>query len=301
MTPGPTLPRRLARLALVATLAAAVGTVCGLGAMASARYVQTLTHPGCWHVGRGPQQAGITGAQDVSVPAHDGPDLAAWYVPPSNGALIILLGGLGSGRDGMLREGAVLAAKGYGLLMLDQRACSLPSGLSTLGYLEARDLRQAVAWAAQQPGVGHIGALGFSAGGVTAILAAAEDQRIEALVAEGGFADLEADLSGEYQRGGLVARIVFLLNPVFFRLETGVNPALVSPVSALGSVSPRPLLLIYGDREVDSARAWQQLDAAGDPKELWVVADCGHGGYLDAAPQEWETRVVGFFDAAFGL
>jgi hypothetical protein len=28
------------------------------------------------------------------------------------------------------------------------------------------------------------------------------------------------------------------------------------------------------------------------------VPDCGHGGYLNAVPEEWERRVVGFFDDA---
>ena len=292
--------KRLIRLVLTATLAAVLGTVGGLGVIASSRYVHQLTHPGCWHVQHGPEQAGIEDAQDLTVLGHDGLALSAWYIPPQNGALIILVGGLGSGRDGLLREGAAIADHGYGLLMLDQRACAVPSGVSTLGYLEARDLQGAVGWASEQPGVDHIAVLGFSAGGVTAILAAAADRRIEAVIAEGGFADLAADLSGEYQRGDLVARIVFLLNPLFFRLETGVDPALISPVRMLGAISPRPVLLIYGDGEADSAHARQQLEAAGDPKELWIVPDCGHGGYVDAAPDEWQQRVVGFFDQAFG-
>ena len=36
-------------------------------------------------------------------------------------------------------------------------------------------------------------------------------------------------------------------------------------------------------------------DAAKGPKELWQ-APGGHVGALDAAPQEYERRVVGFFD-----
>jgi dipeptidyl aminopeptidase/acylaminoacyl peptidase len=292
--------RRLARLAAFATVASVLGATIGLASSSSAQYVHALTHPVCWHLPNGPEEAGLEGAREQTLNSHDGIQLSAWYVPPSNSAVIILLGGLGSGRDALLPEGARIAGHGYGLLMLDPRCCALPSGESTLGYLEALDVQEAARWAIAQPEVDHVGALGFSAGGVTAILAAAADPTIEAVVAEGGFADLEADLSGKHQRGGLLARLVYLLNPLFFKLETGVDPALISPVSLLGQLSPRPVLLIYGDGEAESGRAWEQLDAAGEPKDLWIVPGCGHGNYLEAAGQEWESRVTEFFDQALG-
>jgi len=292
---------RLARLAVTALIASVVGTIGGLGLVASARYVNALTHPGCWHLTDGPVGAGIKEVQSTTPLRPDGLELAAWYVPPRNDALIILLGGLGSGRDAMLREGAILAQHGYGLLMPDYRACSNREGGSTLGYLEALDLHEAVGWALEQPEVDQVGVLGFSVGGVTAIFAAAEDKRIEAVVAEGGFADLAADLSGESQGGDLIARIVYTLNPFLFRLQTGVDPSTVNPLSVIDQISPRPLLLIYGEHEADSGGAEQQISAAGDPKELWIVPDCGHGGYVDVAPEEWERRVVGFFDEALGV
>ena len=39
-------------------------------------------------------------------------------------------------------------------------------------------------------------------------------------------------------------------------------------------------------------------DAAGQPKTLWEVAGADHTGGIDAAPGEYESRVVGFFDRA---
>jgi predicted alpha/beta-fold hydrolase len=38
--------------------------------------------------------------------------------------------------------------------------------------------------------------------------------------------------------------------------------------------------------------------AAGEPKELWILPHGGHGGYLQAEPEEFERRVVSFFDTA---
>jgi hypothetical protein len=33
---------------------------------------------------------------------------------------------------------------------------------------------------------------------------------------------------------------------------------------------------------------------------LWVVPGVGHGGYIQAWPEEYEARVISFFDAALG-
>jgi hypothetical protein len=199
----------------------------------------------------------------------------------------------------MVREGAVLARHGYGLLMTELRACAHPEGQSTLGHAEARDLSQAVTWLQARPEVESIGALGFSLGGVTAILGAAEDQRIEAVVAQGGFYDLAADIKNEGNANTLWERATHQAVLFFFRRETGVDARAISPISVVDRISPRPLLLIYGEHEAAETRPRHQLAHAGAPKALWIVPECGHAGYLDVAPAEWERRVVSFFDQAW--
>jgi dipeptidyl aminopeptidase/acylaminoacyl peptidase len=291
---------RLLRLALAALVVGVVGTLVGALLLTASGYAHALTHPGCGDAGRIPADVGIAGAQDVAYPSHDGLTLHAWYLPPQNGAAIILLPGLGGARDGMLREGAILARHGYGLLLTETRSCARSDGQATLGYKEALDLAEAVTWLRGQPGVEHVGVLGFSMGGVTAILGAAQDERIEAVVAEGGFYDLAADItdegSGSWWKRAFHQAILF-----FFRRESGVDARAVSPISAIDRISPRSLLLIYGDQEAGETHPQEQLAYAGEPKDLWIVPHCGHGQYLDIAAAEWERRVVTFFDAAFSL
>jgi hypothetical protein len=62
-------------------------------------------------------------------------------------------------------------------------------------------------------------------------------------------------------------------------------------------VSPRAVLFVYakpgaGGEELNP----EYYDAAGEPKELWRLEEGGHVGGLDARPEEYERRVVGFFD-----
>ena len=288
----------LAKVTAIALAVGIVGSLVGYQLLASASYIQAFTHPGCGDMGITPSDVGIEGTQDVTYPSHDGLMLRAWYLPPRNSAVIILLPGLGGARDGMLLEAEILARHGYGVLMTDFRSCAHSDGLTTLGYHEAIDLQEAATWVLEQPDVAKVGVLGYSLGGVTAILGAAQDARIEAVVAEGGFYDLTADITERGKRIPLTRRLMYSTNPLFFRLKTGVSTQSISPVSVIGRIGPRPLLLIYGEHEVDEAHAQEQYETAGDPKQLWIVPNCGHGGYLQVAPEEWERRVVIFFNEA---
>jgi hypothetical protein len=85
----------------------------------------------------------------------------------------------------------------------------------------------------------------------------------------------------------------------FFRCYTGVDPASVRPIDSVAKISPRPLFFIAGEREAEANQTQAQFEAAGLPKELWLVPQVGHGGYGDRWPQEYERRIVDFFDQNF--
>jgi uncharacterized protein len=64
-------------------------------------------------------------------------------------------------------------------------------------------------------------------------------------------------------------------------------------------VAPTPLFLVYAA----NGQGGEDLNphyyaAAREPKELWEITSGGHTGGYDAVPEEYERRVVGFFDAA---
>jgi fermentation-respiration switch protein FrsA (DUF1100 family) len=79
-------------------------------------------------------------------------------------------------------------------------------------------------------------------------------------------------------------------------LQSGTNPWQVSPIDDLPAISPRPILLIYGESEIASGRAYDQFAAASQPKELWVVPGGDHGRNYAQSPAEYEQRVLAFFD-----
>ena len=276
------------RLLCLALIFAWVTVLAGL----SIKYINRLTLPGC--VTGAPEP---TGFEPVILRTPDGFALSGWYHPPANGAVILLLAGNGGSRDAMLPDAILLARHGFGSLTLGYRSC-VPGGRTSLGYREADDLRLMPQDAAARPGVTRLGALGFSAGSVAVIRGAARLPAIRAVVAEGNYYNLDYEirnapavpLSLEMQIQNLV-----VLN---YRGLVGVWPAEVSPVNDLPALSPRPLLLIFGEKEIANNRGYDQFAAAREPKQMWVAPGVGHGGYNQAWPDEYEARIIQFFDGA---
>ncbi|HYM63534.1 MAG TPA: alpha/beta hydrolase [Gaiellaceae bacterium] len=69
--------------------------------------------------------------------------------------------------------------------------------------------------------------------------------------------------------------------------------------SLVPRIAPRPVFFIFATK----GRGGEQLssdfyEAARKPKELWEIPDAGHTDGITARPEEYEQRVVGFFDRA---
>jgi fermentation-respiration switch protein FrsA (DUF1100 family) len=62
-------------------------------------------------------------------------------------------------------------------------------------------------------------------------------------------------------------------------------------------ISPRPLFLVYATHGQGGENLNPTYyEAAGEPKELWEITSGGHTGGLEAEGEEYERRVLGFFD-----
>ena len=240
-------------------------------------------------------------ADTVVFTAADGTELVGWYVPSRNGAAVALLHGATSTRAAVLDHAVVLADAGYGVLAYDARGHGDSGGdAMDLGWWGEDDLAGAVTWLADQPDVdpGRIGALGLSMGAEQALGALGADPRLAAVVAEGATGRTRADrawlprhLGGQIQRG--IDWVMFTATD----LLTAASP----PASLRDSVAraaPRPALVIAAGSVGDESLAAEHIAAgAPDSVEVWVVDGASHTGGLDAAPEEWADRVVGFLDA----
>lgn len=235
---------------------------------------------------------------EVSFTTADGVRLSGWYIPSTNGAAVAVLHGSGSTRSGVLDQAGVLARRGYGVLLYDDRGHGRSAGAGMdFGWWGDLDVAAAVSYLASRPDVepGRIGVLGLSMGGEQAINAAATDQRIRAVVAEGVQPKLPAD-TPQRPPGleGFTERAVDVISFATARLLTQA-PAPLPQRQAVAALAPRPLLLIAGEGEIPAARALQAV--APSTVSLWELPDTPHTAGLARHRDEWTARVTAFFDA----
>lgn len=108
--------------------------------------------------------------QRVHLQTIDNLTLTGWYIPPKNGAVIILQHGYRANSSEMLPIGLMLAKHGYGVLLFDFRGHGKSEGNTvTLGLNEIQDTDAAVSFLLEQPELNKIGLIGNSMGGATGI------------------------------------------------------------------------------------------------------------------------------------
>jgi dienelactone hydrolase len=240
--------------------------------------------------------------ESVTLTTTDGVPLAAWYVPGTNGAGVVVMHGSGSTRSDVLDQAAVLARSGYALVLVDARGHGDSGGTAMdFGWYGDPDVAAGTEYLASRPDVDpdRIGVLGLSMGGEEAIGATAADPRIRAVVAEGATARQAADeawLSDVYGwRGWLQTQVE--------KVQDGITDYLTdaSPPTALRSaVAQSPgtrFLLITAGNVDDEGHAASYLQAAApDRVTVWNVDGADHTGGYDTQPDDWQRRVVGFLD-----
>ena len=235
--------------------------------------------------------------EDVEFTTSDGLKLKGWYVPSKNGAAVISF----PGRSGTQDEARMLARHGYGVLLFDRRGEGESEGdPNAFGWQGERDIHAAVAFLQRRPDVdpARIGGIGLSVGGEMMIEAAAESSALKAIVSEGASGRSVRDILANPERtwqevlGNGVATATTAL------FTNKLPPADLR--SLVPKIAPRRVLFIYGERgqsvEEPANRAFYA--DAREPKAIWEVPEAGHVGGLEARPEEYERRVIGFFDGA---
>jgi len=231
--------------------------------------------------------------QVVWIENQAGLKLEVWIYPSRNGAVVIALGGSG----GAARQPVnFLLEEGYGIVEIRERSCSRPPGKVTLGFQEASDAEAIMQYIMHNIDVNpnKIGALGFSMQGAAAIQFAAQNPNVRAVIAEGGYGNLGRMFS-EAGDGRLAQPFLWGMQ-AWFQALTGVDPWQSSPVDVIGEISPNAVFLIYGEHEVHGAHPWEQYEAAGEPKQIWIVPGGSHGRNYALDPEGYRARVLAFFE-----
>lgn len=240
--------------------------------------------------------------EDVTVKSVDGLKLVGWFVPSQNGAVVILQHGYKSTREEMLNEAEMLYRHGYGVLLTTVRAHDHSEGeMITFGMREVRDMDAWYQYLLTRTDIDpdRIGMLGNSFGGMLVIQYAAQNENIKAVVADSAFSSLNDTVSTSVTYFTDLPAFPFAPLIVYWaERETGFKLEDIDATKWVAQISPRPVFLMQGGADVAiSANSGQRLyDAAGEPKELWFEPDLGHVDFDSKRADEFERRVVEFFD-----
>jgi len=245
--------------------------------------------------------------EDVTINAADGAILRGWLIQPPhpNGKSVILLHGITSNRTGSTPYADMFLARGYSVLVPDSREHGEYGGeIATYGILERHDVNLWVAWLRQRvPGCTFL--LGESMGAAIGLQATAVTPGISAIVVEATYANFR-QISYERlgRRTGLgqlfwetLGRPILEAAFVYTRLRYGIYLPDSDPKLAIQH-STTPTLLIAGKNDVDIPMHHSQelAEACNGHCNLWIVPGGQHADAATFAPEEFETRVLDWFD-----
>ena len=216
-------------------------------------------------------------------------------MPSKNGAAVIAF----PGRSGSQAHTRMLVRHGYGVLLFDRRGEGKSEGDSNLlGWGGDKDILAAVEFLKTRPDVdpGKIGGLGLSVGGELMLQAAAETDELAAVVSEGAGT---RQLSEQLEEFHGFERVLNAPGFLFVTVGTAVFSSTAPPPN-LTDVAPKikqPLFVIWAPNGGNIEHMSRSTTSSrSGPKQIWAMPTAKHVGGIRDQPQEYERRVVGFFD-----
>lgn len=287
---------RTGAISAVALLLAAAAAVVVLSWRASKAAVHPSSATYDWRMSDFPRLRPV----EVAFPGSDGIRLAGRFFGGNNGATVVLVHGYGGNQDEMLPVADALVGSDFNVFTYDTRGCGRSGGDVTFGALETDDVISVIDYLEARPDVdrARIGALGFSMGAASTVMAAARDPRIKAVVDDSGWASAYGWLRPEARDVLLRPHAPFSpLSLKFVEFRTGIHLNALRPVDVIARINPRPILLIHGgsDTAVPPTEGDRNFAAAGPPKQLWLIPDAKHGDTIQLVVADYADRVVGFF------
>jgi len=265
-------------------------------------------HPPVWT----PDALGLP-YETLEVPTTDGLRLPAWFIPagPALAPGVVLVHGWESARDRTLPHALVLHAAGFHVLTFDVRGHG-SNGPETLPMSVgefAADAGAAVAALAARPDVSRVAILGHSMGAAGALVAAAADPGVAAVVAVATPADSYRLTRQTFRLARLPLPdpiawpLAWLTTRVYLR-PRGHTVASVNATRAVREIDA-PVLLVHGDQDgavpvahLGKLAAARRASRPQAVTETMVVAG-GRHSWLYEFPA-YRATVARFLAAALG-
>jgi len=250
--------------------------------------------PGKWPIEFTPESFDLK-YEDVDFETSDGLKLKGWFIPSDkSNDTIIVMHGYPTNKADVLPFSMFLLKK-FNVFLFDFRSFGESEGsYTTAGFKEVNDLDAAVKYLKSRKDVKNIGALGFSLGGSVAIMNKNND--IKAIVSDSAYSNLNNIIEAMYKPFFFMKYPFVQLNRVYSKIFFNVDPKDVSPENSIKNIN-KPILIIHGEKDsqipVNEANI---LHNANKKTELWIVENADHGSTYALNKEEYEKRVLEFFE-----
>jgi fermentation-respiration switch protein FrsA (DUF1100 family) len=251
--------------------------------------------------------------------------------PGERRAGFLVLHGFGSNKtsSNTLQPTKVLSELGYVVLRFDMRGCGESEGEHgrVICLEQVEDTRSALTFLAQHPAVdpARIAVIGSSFGGAVAVYTGGVDERVAAVVSNGGWGDGERKFRGQHKSPQEWERFTTMLEEGReHRARTGkslmvprydivpIPPHLRGNLAAgsiqsfpaetaqsmydfradevVGRIAPRPLLLLHAanDSVTPTEQSIELFKRAGQPTELHLISDADHFMFGEGNSRVWD-------------
>jgi pimeloyl-ACP methyl ester carboxylesterase len=250
-------------------------------------------------------------------------------------AAFLLLHGFGSNKDSPTMTGPakVLNDLGYVTLRFDMRGCGESEGERgrVICLEQVEDTRNALTFLAAHPSVKGVGLIGTSFGAAVAVYTSGVDERVAAVISNGGWGNGERKFRGQHRTPEEWARFTKMLAdgrehrartgkslmvprydivpiPPHLRGNLAKNSIDMFPAETaqsmfdfraddvVGRIAPRPLLLMHPARDsvTPTEQSVEMFKRAGQPAELHLFSDVDHFMFAEGSTRmfaEGSTRV----------
>ena len=247
--------------------------------------------------------------EDVAFTSReDNVQLSGWFVPastPSDKVVIVVHGGDVCKRNtSVLLPAGMLANNGFNVLLIDLRnhgASGVTGSRYTAGVEEYKDVLGAFDYlVAAGYAPEKIGLMGVSMGAATSLNAFGTDTSIGAVWADSSFTDLPTLLEDQLAMYGLPAFMKYAVTIVSEVQGFKINA--ISPIESVQNNINRPMSFVHGteDEWINVSAAEPLYQASGENAELWIIDGTRHVEAMFIYPEEYQAKMVDFFNRALG-
>lgn len=215
--------------------------------------------------------------------------LHGWFVPAHSDQTVIIGHGAGANKSNFLGVVDFWHKLNFNVLIFDFRGHGQSQGHTiSLGYRERWDIEAGLDYLVKRADINPRKIIGYgvSFGGAAMIHAAAEDARLQAIIIDSAYADMDSMALQTVEKVGFIpsffVKTIADIGLSMASLEIGFNIRRYSPQWAMAQVQ-QPVLLFHGKQ--DTMIPWQESQklfaAANEPKYLRVLETQGHYTTMD--------------------